>query len=177
LIRDEPAANPPPRTTQPHGDKTRGTIPKGNRMKKYFIASVVAVMAFAFAAFAASLTVNAGTLQAGTDSNLKCADQVDLVWNTSNDWNGHWVGDVTLRFLDESGALTGACNGERANLAIFDAPTNPSDQIAMFVTDPISQGTVHVDFKSGELRVKDIELVQVLIGESATDQSYNFPAP
>jgi adhesin HecA-like repeat protein len=34
-------------------------------MKKYLIASVVAMMAFAFAAFAASLNVNGGVLQAG----------------------------------------------------------------------------------------------------------------
>jgi hypothetical protein len=42
-------------------------------MKKYFIASVVAVMAFAFAAFAASLNVEADRLAAGRGTGSRAS--------------------------------------------------------------------------------------------------------
>ena len=48
-------------------------------MKKYLAAAVVAVMVFAFAAFAAELNVNAGTLQAGSDTELTCSDGVEVL--------------------------------------------------------------------------------------------------
>ena len=50
-------------------------------MKKYLAAAVVAVMVFAFSAFAASLTVNGGTIQAGSDMDLRCMDEANvLAW-------------------------------------------------------------------------------------------------
>ena len=59
-------------------------------MKKYIAAAAVAVMVFAFAAFAASLTVNAETLQAGeTESgDLSCVDEVSVTAWGYNDYTG-----------------------------------------------------------------------------------------
>jgi hypothetical protein len=59
-------------------------------MKKYLIASVVAVMAFAFAAFAASLNVTAPVLQAGeTEAGaLECAGSATVVAWFYNDFDG-----------------------------------------------------------------------------------------
>jgi hypothetical protein len=48
-------------------------------MKKYLIAATVAVMVFAVSAFAASLDVSAGTLQAGQDEIDKCVNEPDVV--------------------------------------------------------------------------------------------------
>jgi hypothetical protein len=43
-------------------------------MKKYLVAATVAVVVFAISAFAASLNVTAGTLQAGHDAIDKCIE-------------------------------------------------------------------------------------------------------
>lgn len=48
-------------------------------MKKYLIAATVAVMVFAVSAFAASLDVSAGTLQAGQDEIDTCVNAPDVV--------------------------------------------------------------------------------------------------
>jgi hypothetical protein len=62
-------------------------------MKKYFIASVVAIMAFAFAAFAATLNVNGGTLQAGMDTDLACFDDAALTYGTGYAQNSSHTAD------------------------------------------------------------------------------------
>ena len=72
-------------------------------MKKYLIAATVAVMVFAISAFAASLNVNAGTLQAGDDAIDKCIENseeavaVSYGEATYDDDDGTWtIDEITL---------------------------------------------------------------------------------
>lgn len=54
-------------------------------MKKYLAAAAVAVMVFAFSAFAASLNLDGGVLQAGENTDLTCTDQeVPVRWIIDN---------------------------------------------------------------------------------------------
>jgi hypothetical protein len=67
-------------------------------MRKYIIAATVAITVFASSAFAASLQVNAGTLQAGQDTIGECvSDQVTVSYAAPGWVNGAWlVNEVTL---------------------------------------------------------------------------------
>jgi hypothetical protein len=67
-------------------------------MKKYIIAAVVAVAVFASAAFAASLNVDAGTLQAGQDQIGTCISKnVEVSYEEPTFANGRWtVSEITL---------------------------------------------------------------------------------
>ena len=70
-------------------------------MKKYLIAATVAVMVFAISAFAASLDVNAGTLQAGDDAIDKCIENseeaVAVSYGEAAYGNGEWtIDEITL---------------------------------------------------------------------------------
>jgi hypothetical protein len=61
-------------------------------VKKYFVALTVAVAVFAFSAFAASLEVNAGTLQAGHDTIDECiTEDVDVSYVETDFVEGEWV--------------------------------------------------------------------------------------
>ena len=51
-------------------------------MKKYLAAAVVAVMVFAFSAFAASLNLDGGVLQAGSDLDLTCTEAATVTYDT-----------------------------------------------------------------------------------------------
>jgi hypothetical protein len=84
-------------------------------MKKYLIATVVAVAVFAGSAFAASLNVDAGTLQAGQGEVGACAsDDVEVAYSTPTFADGNWtVSQITLHYdvncdgLDYSVVVTG----------------------------------------------------------------------
>jgi hypothetical protein len=83
-------------------------------MKKYFIASVVAVMAFASAAFAAQLNVNGGVLQAGVDRDLTCTQGTATVsYQTDASHDGFVVKTITVSFPDN------ACNGNYVNIRAY----------------------------------------------------------
>lgn len=71
-------------------------------MRKYLIAGAVAVMVFAFAAFAASLNVTANTLQVGetAEGELECTDGVHVYAWFYNDQTGD-VDGVRLALLDD----------------------------------------------------------------------------
>jgi hypothetical protein len=89
-------------------------------MRKYLIAGAVAVMVFAFAAFAASLNVTANSLQVGETAQgaLECADNADIVAWMYNDTNGSVDGArVQLSNNDES---PHSCDGDR----IYVTPLN-----------------------------------------------------
>lgn len=75
-------------------------------MKKYLIAAVAAVAVFALSAFAASLSVNAGTLQAGEDPIDQCTTaDVDVSYGTPTFANPGWeLDEITL---DPGGVCTG----------------------------------------------------------------------
>jgi hypothetical protein len=85
-------------------------------MKKYFIASVVAVMAFAFAAFAASLNVTAPTLQFGETASgeLICTENADVVaWFYNDHLAGGPVNGASIQ-LDADHT----CEGDRLYLTV-----------------------------------------------------------
>jgi hypothetical protein len=91
-------------------------------MRKYFIASVVAVMAFAFAAFAASLNVTAPTLQFGETaaSELICTENADVVaWFYNDHLAGGPVNGASIQ-LDENHD----CDGDRLYLTVVDQDDN-----------------------------------------------------
>jgi hypothetical protein len=88
-------------------------------MKKYIAAGAVAIMVFAFSAFAASLDVDAGVLQAGqTDpGDLECVAGVSVVAWGYNDYTGK-VTRVTLQ------ADQNDCDGEFLYLTLLDDSGN-----------------------------------------------------
>lgn len=67
-------------------------------MKKYLIAALAAVAVFAGAAFAASLDVSAGTLQAGQDQIGQCiSDDVLVAYGEATFVNPGWtIDEITL---------------------------------------------------------------------------------
>jgi hypothetical protein len=95
-------------------------------MKKYFIASVVAVMAFAFAAFAASLNVTAGNLQAGDTQPgaLECADEaIAYVWGYNDHVTPTTVDNVGIALRNSDGTPHG-CAGEWLSVNLLDEDGN-----------------------------------------------------
>jgi hypothetical protein len=86
-------------------------------MKKYFAAGAVAIMVFAFAAFAASLNVQASVLQAGeTEAGaLECASDANVFAWFYNDFDGS-VDGVRVA-LDEGHT----CDGEMIHVTPLDA--------------------------------------------------------
>jgi hypothetical protein len=110
-------------------------------MKKYFIASVVAVMAFAFAAFAASLNVTAPTLQVGQTATgeLECADNATIVAWMYNDLNG-------------------SVDGARVQLSNDDASPHACDGDRLYVTPLNSGGTILANIGGGGYSTGSIEV-------------------
>jgi hypothetical protein len=124
-------------------------------MKKYIAAGAVAIMVFAFAASAASLSVNGGVLQAGADNDLTCTDDADVTYTTSNDTNGHWIGAIHLEFDT-------ACEDGYAIVNGFGPAAN--NQILSLVSTPIgADGKVTLDIFDGATRVADLVNLQVLV--------------
>jgi hypothetical protein len=80
-------------------------------MKKYLVASIVAIMAFVITAFAASLSVDAGTLQAGEAAIDKCIaapdESIGVSYGTPSLEDGVWlVNSVTLDHAGNCEGLT-----------------------------------------------------------------------
>lgn len=123
-------------------------------MKKYLIASVVAMMAFAFAAFAASLTVNAGTLQAGEDTNLQCAENATIAWGNTN--NSDTGGGFVVQGLSVD--FDGACDGKFAYVALGDA-----DQEGFGIQEIDGDS---VAFTTVPILVEDINYVRVMVKDT-----------
>jgi hypothetical protein len=96
-------------------------------MRKYFIAAAVALSVFAMSAFAASLTVNAGILQAGDGLIGECLeypDEVVAVSYGSGDWEDGGSFMVDTLIVDDSDECTGGefqivvADGEHEKLAL-----------------------------------------------------------
>jgi hypothetical protein len=139
-------------------------------MKKYFVAAAVAIAVFAMSAFAASLTVNGDFLQAGVDPSLKCTENAVVTYDTSNDYNGHWVGGVTV-------STDSACDGQYAQVALLtNAPGWPNHQLVYAISaDPISGGSADIDFEcDGTIRAADVNTVQVLIKKLTDTEPAGF---
>jgi hypothetical protein len=76
-------------------------------MKKYIAAGAVAVMVFAFSAFAASLTVDAGTLAFGQDDVGDCGGEADVVYSHHQQDDFAYVDAIIVQFPDADGACDG----------------------------------------------------------------------
>jgi hypothetical protein len=141
-------------------------------MKKYFVAAAIAIAVFAMSAFAASLTVNGDFLQAGVDPTLKCTNDAVVTYNTSNDYNGHWLGGVTV-------TTDPACEGQHAQVALLtQAPGWPNHQLVYAIsTNPIdANGSADIDFMcNGTIRVADVNTVQVLIKKLTAAETSALP--
>lgn len=139
-------------------------------MKKYFIASVVAVMAFAFAAFAAQLSVDGGVLASGQDNTLTCGndavvDDVKVSYATSNDTTGHWIGAIHLQFPT-------SCEGSYAIVNGF-GPAANNQILSLISATPIEpDGTVVLDVADGPTRVADLTNIQVMVKDELVGGEY-----
>jgi hypothetical protein len=118
-------------------------------MKKYIIAAFVALGVFASAAFAASLQVDAGTLQAGEDAISQCiTDDVVVAYGDPEFEDGAWTIDQIT--LDHGGL----CDELTYSVVITgtgdDFPTLPisatfDDDVETVVFPPFdAEGAAHV---------------------------------
>ena len=123
-------------------------------MKKYFAAAAVAVMVFAFAAMAASLNVNAGVLQAGVDSNLRCADNATVTFDSHASQGYFWVTAVNVDFDDN-------CDGEFAYLAITDVGGVAGEIDGSSISFPVLSGEMF--FGNPGIPIADIEDVNLKV--------------
>ena len=105
-------------------------------MRKYAIAGLGAIAAFSTSAFAASLALDAGTLQVGQDSSVTCTNgYAKTTYKTNRDETKSWVDKVYVTFPD------GSCDGMFVVLtgknaaggpALFDANGKVSEDTATF---------------------------------------------
>ena len=96
-------------------------------MKKYFLAGVVAMIAFAMAAFAASLTVNAQVLQAGDTvaGELECADEARVyVWGYNDHVTPPTADNLGLALLMDDETASHSCAGETLTINLLDENGN-----------------------------------------------------
>jgi hypothetical protein len=152
-------------------------------MKKYLAAAVVAVMVFAFAAFAASLNVNAGTLQSGVDHDLACAETADITYAHHVDYhhqaNDAWVTEFTVTFDSED------CVGNTMYLTVgsdaeFDGDSDDGlgsvvrDIDAQSVSIPVTDG----DSWASGVSISELESVSVTVFSDPPvgNESANTPA-
>jgi hypothetical protein len=112
-------------------------------MRKYVIASMVAVMAFSFAAFAAQLNVTGGTLQFGATSAV-C--QVKDLKVDFGGWGYTQEGVGWLIVRD----LAPECEGEELYARVI-GPNGPIWLSADNVSVPAGGGDVRLRFSTGTL--------------------------
>ncbi len=128
-------------------------------MKKYFAAAAVAVMVFAFAAFAASLDVDGGTLQAGSD-DLACAEAVFLTydWGATEDNPDHYIQEIVADLNDPAGASEDlVCEGKYVQLDVRDA----NGELIGASHEQISSG--RAVFAVNDAPVADVEDIYVVV--------------
>jgi hypothetical protein len=127
-------------------------------MRKYLIAGAVAVMVFAFAAFAASLTVNGGTLQAGQTEDLTCTDETNVAFaNNWNDPNSAAYQETTFLRLNN----LGDCDEEDViRVNVLDESDVMLSGETFSGSDIDTNGVLRVD---GPWRIEDIGRVDVFI--------------
>ena len=105
-------------------------------MKKYFAAAAVAVMVFAFAAFAASLQVDAGTLAFGADEVGDCGGEAAITYSHHQENGFAYVDAVIVNFPEANGVcdsygvyMTSAVGGGVAEIV--------NDQAVFVVTNGV----------------------------------------
>jgi len=132
-------------------------------MKKYLIAGALVLVVFATAAFAASLDLDGGVLQAGQDSDLTCTDSAVVSYVTQTVGNGMFaVNKITVTFNPD-------CNGMWAYLAPFSSvgPPGGSSQTG-FGIDQISgnEAVWSVNASDPNAEVAQINAISVLVKNS-----------
>ncbi|MFP4235286.1 MAG: hypothetical protein ACLFUG_10185, partial [Nitriliruptoraceae bacterium] len=84
-------------------------------MKKYFAAAIVAVMVFAFSAFAAELEFDAGVMAFGVDDVGDCGGDADIIFSHHNEDGFGYVDGVVVEFPNADATN---CTGATAYLTI-----------------------------------------------------------
>lgn len=144
-------------------------------MKKYVVASVVAVMVFAVAAFAASLNVDSGVLQAGVDDDLTCAENATVAYSHHSSDGLFWVTDVHVTFDQD-------CSGNTMYLAITDVGGVVVDITGPTVSIPVDPGT-DTFFTNPGIAVSEINDVNITVfshpdpgnaGQNTGSSGYGF---
>lgn len=149
-------------------------------MKKYLIAAAVAVIAFSMAAFAATLNVNGGTVQAGIDTTLACYDDAIVTYDTGYDQTGASTDEkfeVLAVNVEFTGAPLGGCgDSNRAHVKINDggpiagphAPGNASEigPHGYAIVEIENDNTVSIPVQQ-TLFVEDVHQVQVMVKDAA----------
>jgi hypothetical protein len=131
-------------------------------MKKYFIASVVAVMAFAFAAFAASFTVGDSVLASGTGNVTSCGD-AEITYSTQTIGSGDFgINALTIEFEED-------CTGSHVLLATYShnlPPAGGSSQTGFKVSDAIAGDSITIATNPSKFEVADLEGLAVLVKDN-----------
>jgi hypothetical protein len=92
-------------------------------MRKYFIAGVIAITVFAVSAFAASLAVDGGVLQAGNGGIGECTEEIVVTYgNVTRDDGMYLVGELTLD--STNGA---SCEDRAFQAVVTTGEPDPSD--------------------------------------------------
>lgn len=141
-------------------------------MKKYAIAGAVAVSAFAFSAFAASLDVNAGTLQAGEDRDLECADAANVAAWGYDDTNGTNLLSVKIDLVGNE-----CSGGEHLHALLLDADGSQlargMDENGANPPRAIDEGVDEYTFYfPGGVDVQLVEGIRIGIDQGNSDYSY-----
>lgn len=143
-------------------------------MRKYFIAGVVGMVAFAMAAFAASLTVNAGTLQAGDDDTLECMDEANVAA-----WGYNDTDDTILEYVDVVTVGEDCDNGEVLHLILLEDDRSQLDpggrgDSVNHPTKPYADldGSGRYRFTFSGVNVEDVEGVRIGVDQGHTDYAY-----
>ncbi|MFP4150064.1 MAG: hypothetical protein ACLFV0_11310 [Nitriliruptoraceae bacterium] len=147
-------------------------------MKKYFAAAIVAVMVFAFSAFAAELDVEAGVLQAGVYDELTCTEDDAIVsWGTQHTGQFEEIGQAVNRVTIDFG--DGDCEGLYAQVALFshEQLDGPSTGISNF---RLADGNFEigdnnqVTIDGFQIDPELIDQISVLVKDNLTETEQNF---
>lgn len=130
--------------------------------KKYGIAALAAVAVLAMSAFAASLNVDGGTLQAGVDSDLTCADDANLSYETGypKDLGEELFGviSVTVKFTGNAN-----CDGSSATIKVNNSDGDATSPHGFAVGEVVDQEFTATVGAGKTLTVEDLDQVQILV--------------
>lgn len=137
-------------------------------MKKYFAAAAVAVMVFAFAAFAATLNVNAGSLQAGEAVDLDCLEEANVAA-----WGYHDApGDVETRYATIDLVGNGCADGEHMHVILLDSN---QEELARATNSPqliAGVGDEKIQFDFADVHPKDVDGIRIGVDQGHSDYEY-----
>ncbi len=126
-------------------------------MKKYLIAGVVAVVAFAMAGFAATLNVDGGVIQSGSDDSLTCTSDATVASYRIDD--GKSLG---VRFAP--GTFSGCDDDVSVLVYVYGADGSQVAQgdVNAVVGNAGGSG-LSINYRSGPIDPAVIERVQVIL--------------